>query len=431
MEPMVVIAARAAQKVGELILNFHQNRHRYALHIDSKGLDGLVTQIDKQAEELLIETLRYSYPNHSFLGEEFGYQAGKGADADFCWVIDPLDGTHNFVHGLPHFCVSLAVKKNGITEHGVIYDPVRDETFSASRGMGARLNNRRISVGEKKALDTAFITTGHPFEVMNGDTKISHAQAHFDSLLAVVQAGAQVRRLGSAALDLAYVAAGRFDGYFEMSLKPWDAAAGALIVSEAHGAVCDHLGGMGFERYGTVFAANARLLKPLMQTVLRAWGADFIAHASDVANDLPYKAHKQNHDDKRDEDKDSDKNTHAPKVDQYAHSATPTRQEKRAVYRERYHQSQQASASSDDNRKRPYRDKGKQDDRRDGKRADNRDGARRDVRRDNQRTGRFGRDDSPNNKRDNEHGNRQEGAHDKRPKNHQHTHGKKPKRTPQ
>ncbi|MDO5768293.1 MAG: inositol monophosphatase family protein [Psychrobacter sp.] len=271
MEPMVVMAARAAEKVGAEILKAHLNRHTIELDIESKGIDGLVTRIDRFSEELTIATLKNSYPNHSFLGEEFGLQEGRGEDADWCWVIDPLDGTQNFVHGVPHFCVSIAVQHKGVTQHGVVYDPVRDEMFSASRGKGARLNQRRISVSERKTIEGGLFTTGHPLERMRSGQVVSYAQQHFDSLQKICEAGGQVRRLGSAALDLCYVAAGRFDGYFEMSLKPWDVAAGELIVSEARGVVVDHKGAHEAMQTGSVFACNVKLLKPLMQLVVPTW----------------------------------------------------------------------------------------------------------------------------------------------------------------
>ena len=271
MEPMVVMAANAAKKVGHEILRAHQNRHRLDLAVESKGLDGLVTQIDRYAEELTIATLKESYPNHSYLGEEFGLQEGKGHDADWCWVIDPLDGTQNFVHGVPHFCVSIAVQKNGVTEHGVIYDPVRDEMFSASRGRGAVMNQRRLQVSERKTIEGGLFTTGHHYERMVGEERVSFARQHFASLQAVCENGGQVRRFGSAALDLCYVAAGRYDGYFEMSLKPWDVAAGELIVTEARGVVVDHKGASNAMTTGSVFACNVKLLKPLMQLVVPRW----------------------------------------------------------------------------------------------------------------------------------------------------------------
>ena len=271
MEPMVVMAANAAKKVGHEILRAHQNRHRLDLAVESKGLDGLVTQIDRYAEELTIATLKESYPNHSYLGEEFGLQEGKGNDADWCWVIDPLDGTQNFVHGVPHFCVSIAVQKNGITEHGVVYDPVRDELFSASRGRGSLMNQRRLQVSERKTIEGGLFATGHPYERMVGEECVSFARQHFASLQAICENGGQVRRFGSAALDLCYVAAGRYDGYFEMSLKPWDVAAGELIVTEARGVVVDHKGAPNVMTTGSVFACNMKLLKPLMQLVVPRW----------------------------------------------------------------------------------------------------------------------------------------------------------------
>lgn len=269
---MVVMAARAAQTVGNEILKAHQNRHKLDLQVESKGINGPVTRVDRYVEELVIATLKKSYPKHSFLGEEFGMQEGQGNDADWCWVIDPLDGTVNFINGFPHFCVSLAVQHKGVTQHGVIYDPVKDEMFSASRGRGAVLNQRRIRITPKDNLDNTFLAVGHPYAVQRNGEVVSYADQHFASLLAVTRAGAQIRRGGSAALDLAYVAAGRFDGFFELGLKPWDIAAGELIVQEAGGTVVDARGGTNSMGNGQVIATSMKLLKPLMQTVVPAWG---------------------------------------------------------------------------------------------------------------------------------------------------------------
>lgn len=273
MEPMVVMAARAAQTVGNEILKAHQNRHKLDLQVESKGINGPVTRVDRYIEELVIATLKKSYPKHSFLGEEFGMQEGQGNDADWCWVIDPLDGTVNFINGFPHFCVSLAVQHKGVTQHAVIYDPVKDEMFSASRGRGAVLNQRRIRMIPKDTLEGSFLAVGHPYAVQRNGEVVSYAEQHFASLLAVTRAGAQIRRGGSAALDLAYVAAGRFDGFFELGLKPWDIAAGELIVQEAGGTVVDVRGGTDSMHNGQVIATSMKLLKPLMQTVVPAWGA--------------------------------------------------------------------------------------------------------------------------------------------------------------
>lgn len=272
MEPMVVMAARAAQTVGKELLKAHQNRHMLDLQVEQKGDEGPVTRVDRYIEEMTIELLKKSYRHHSFLGEEFGFQEGRGNDADWCWIIDPLDGTQNFVHGLGHFCISLAVQHKGVTQHGVIYDPVRDELFSGSRGRGAMLNQRRMRISGKDTLDGAFVSVGHPFRITRGEERVSAAEQHFSSLLAITQAGAQIRRTGSAALDLAYVAAGRFDAFFEVNLKPWDIAAGELLVREAGGSVVDAKGGPDSLDNGQVFACATRLLKPLMQTVIPAWG---------------------------------------------------------------------------------------------------------------------------------------------------------------
>ena len=271
MEPMVVMAARAAQTVGQELLKAHQNRHKLDLQVEEKGIDGPVTRLDRYLEQLAIDTLRKSYKNHSFLGEEFGLQEGKGHDAEWCWVIDPLDGTQNFINGFPHFCISIAVQHKGVTQHGVIYDPVRDELFSASRGRGAVMNQRRIRVNVKDSLENTFLAVGHPYRAKRAGEIVSYAEQHFASLLAVTQAGAQIRRGGSAALDLAYVAAGRFDGFFELGLKPWDIAAGELILKEAGGVVVDARGGNNSFENGQVLACSLKLLKPLMQTVVPAW----------------------------------------------------------------------------------------------------------------------------------------------------------------
>lgn len=272
MEPMVVMAARAAQLVGQELLKAHQNRHKLDLQVEEKGIDGPVTRVDRYLEQLTIDTLRKSYKNHSFLGEEFGLQEGKGNDADWCWVIDPLDGTLNFINGVPHFCISLAVKHKGIVQHGVIYDPVRDELFSASRGRGAMMNQRRIRVNIKDSLDNTFLSVGHAYRVVRNGEIVSYAKNHFETLLNVTEAGAQYRRTGSAALDLAYVAAGRFDGYFELGLKPWDIAAGELLVKEAGGTVVDARGGSDSMENGQVIACSMKMLKPLMRAVVPAWG---------------------------------------------------------------------------------------------------------------------------------------------------------------
>lgn len=284
MKPMVVMAARAASMVGQDLLRFHRNRQNMDLQVSNKGIDGPVTQLDQHAERRLVEILKKSYPKHSFLGEEFGELRGQGDDAEWCWIIDPLDGTQNFVHGFAHFCISIAVQHKGVTQHGIVYDPVRDELFSASRGEGAfisrgldpahpdtLIDQRRLRISGRDQLDGSLLAVGHPPATLRDGQVIRHARAHFDSLLAVTEAGAHIRRSGSAALDLAYVAAGRFDGFFELNLKSWDIAAGELLVREAGGTVADARGGNDSLRNGQVLACSMKLLKPLMQTVLPHW----------------------------------------------------------------------------------------------------------------------------------------------------------------
>lgn len=272
MQPMLVMAVRTAQIVGQELLKAHQNRHRLKLQVEEKGIDGPVTQLDRYLEQLTIDNLKKSYKNHSFLGEEFGFSEGRGNDADWCWVIDPLDGTLNFIQGIPHFCISIAVQYKGITQHGVIYDPVRDETFTASRGQGAMLNQRRMRVEAKDSLKNTCLAVGHAYRNTCHGEVVLYAEQHFASLLAVTQAGAQIRRCGSAALDLVYVANNRYAGFFELGLKPWDIAAGELIVREAGGLVVDAQGGQNSLDNGQVIACSIQLLKPLMQTVVPAWG---------------------------------------------------------------------------------------------------------------------------------------------------------------
>lgn len=269
---MVVMAVRTAQTVGQEILKAHQNRHRLDLQVEEKGIDGPVTRLDRYLEQLTIDNLKKSYKNHSFLGEEFGFQEGRGHDADWCWIIDPLDGTLNFIQGIPHFCISIAVQHKGITQHGVIYDPVRDELFTASRGRGATMNQRRMRIEAKDSLQNTCLAVGHAYRTLRHGEVVSFAEQHFASLLAVTQAGAQVRRCGSAALDLAYVAQNRYAGFFELGLKPWDIAAGELIVREAGGLVVDAQGGQNSLDNGQVIASSIPLLKTLTQTVVPAWG---------------------------------------------------------------------------------------------------------------------------------------------------------------
>lgn len=255
MHPMLNIAVRAARQAGAVIAKGFENREKLKLEV--KGENDYVTQVDKDAEQAIIEKIRQSYPHHSFLGEEGGVI--KGDDDTFQWIIDPLDGTTNFIKGIPHFCVSIALKYKGKLDQAVVFDPIRGELFTASRGNGAQLNGYRIRVNTIKSLSNTVLGTAFPF-------KQRHRMANFSQQFGLIleQAG-DVRRSGSAALDLAYVASGRFDGYFEAGLKPWDIAAGELIVREAGGMVTDFQGGNDHMISGDTVAGSPKAVQELVK----------------------------------------------------------------------------------------------------------------------------------------------------------------------
>ena len=265
MQPMLNIALRAARKAAIHISRSVGQLDR--IEINTKGVNDFVTEVDRAAEQIVISELQRTYPEHAILGEESGFIPGSRADKEgqeeYVWVIDPLDGTTNFIHGLPHFCVSVGCLRNGRMEHAVIIDPIRNEEFVASRGDGAQLNGRRIRVSKKASLDGALLATGFPFK--------PHQAKHLDDHMAIFKklssAPAGIRRNGSAALDLAYVAAGRYDGYWEMGLKQWDIAAGALLVLEAGGLVSDFRGGSNFYESGNIICGSPKCFKGLLATV--------------------------------------------------------------------------------------------------------------------------------------------------------------------
>jgi myo-inositol-1(or 4)-monophosphatase len=265
MEPMLNIALRAARKAGELIERALERVDVVAF--EEKGRNDFVTEVDKASEKEIICHLRKAYPDHKILGEESG-RSGNNPDSDYEWIIDPLDGTTNFIHGIPHFAISIACVYKGQIEHAVVLNPMSREEFTASRGKGAALNGRRIRVSGRKGLNGALIGTGIPF---NG-----YAFENITPYLAALQdiAGqtAGIRRPGSAALDLAYVAAGRFDGFWEMNLQAWDIAAGILLVKEAGGLVSDFKGGNDSMNSGNVVCAPPKVFKPLLQIVGKHMG---------------------------------------------------------------------------------------------------------------------------------------------------------------
>lgn len=255
MHPMINIAVRAARSAGNLIMR--QLDRVDPQTISQKSRNDFVSEVDRQAEQEIIQILHRAFPSHGILAEESGRQPGN----EYVWVIDPLDGTTNYLRGFPHFAVSIALQRNGITEHGVIYDPLRQELFTASRGAGATLDDRRIRVTGLRTISGALLGTGFPFKQHN------HLPAYMAMFQALFVEAADVRRAGAAVLDLAYVAAGRLDGFWEIGLQPWDMAAGTLMILEAGGLVSDFDGGTEYLDSGNVVCANPRLHAAMLATI--------------------------------------------------------------------------------------------------------------------------------------------------------------------
>ncbi|MBU2879761.1 MULTISPECIES: inositol-1-monophosphatase [Alteromonadaceae] len=254
MHPMLNIAVRAARAAGNVITRGFENRND--LLLEKKGENDFVTKIDKEAEKVIIEKIQQSFPDHSFLGEEGGIVEGSD---EFKWIIDPLDGTTNFIKGIPHFAVSIALMHKGRIDQAVVFDPIRGELFTASKGAGAQLNGFRIRTGKAKDLNNTVLATAFPFKAKETS---DDAIQRFSNIFK--QCG-DVRRCGSAALDLAYVAAGRYDGYWERGIKPWDVAAGELLVRESGGLVTDYKGGNDPLDKGEIVAGNPRVVQSLVR----------------------------------------------------------------------------------------------------------------------------------------------------------------------
>lgn len=255
MHPMLNIAVRAARNAGNIIVRAMEHVDR--LNITEKSENDFVTEVDKAAEQEIIRTLKNAYPGHAIMAEESGTQG----DSEFQWIIDPLDGTTNYLHGFPQFAVSIALKNKQVLDQAVVYDPLRQELFTASRGRGAHLNNRRIRVTSRRSLEGALLGTGFPFKQQEDlDTYLATFKALFPMT-------SGIRRAGSAALDLAYVAAGRLDGFWELGLNPWDMAAGALLIEEAGGFISDFAGGKNFMQSGNVIAANPKVHKAMLEKI--------------------------------------------------------------------------------------------------------------------------------------------------------------------
>lgn len=256
MEPILNIAVKAARKAGSVIVRSIGRLD--SLDVTTKGPNDFVSEVDRQAEAEIIKILRRAYPSHGIMAEEGGNVEGQD---DFVWIIDPLDGTTNYLHGFPQYAVSIALKHKNRLECGVIYDPLRQELFTAARGTGAQLNDRRIRVSKSKSLDGALLGTGFPFR------ELGHLDAYIETFRALISKTAGVRRAGAATLDLAYVACGRLDGFWEFGLKPWDMAAGVLLIKEAGGIASDLAGGNDFLTTGNIIAANPKMLKAMLQVI--------------------------------------------------------------------------------------------------------------------------------------------------------------------
>ena len=255
MHPMLNTAVKAARRAATIINRASNDLD--SLTVRTKQDNDFVSEVDHAAEQAIIDTLLTAYPSHSILAEE----SGSTGDSDFQWIIDPLDGTTNFLHGFPQYAISIALLAKGQLDQAVVYDPTRNELFTASKGAGAFLNDRRIRVSKRAKLAESLIGTGFPYR------DFSHLDAYTGMFRDLVQKTSGLRRPGSAAIDLAWVAAGRTDGFFEIGLNPWDIAAGCLLIKEAGGLVSDFTGEDGYLKSGHVVAGTPKVFAQLLQTL--------------------------------------------------------------------------------------------------------------------------------------------------------------------
>jgi myo-inositol-1(or 4)-monophosphatase len=253
MHPMLNTAVKAARRAGNIISRATRNLDIVAVR--EKAANDFVSDVDREAEKAIISTLHEAYPGHAILAEE----SGASGASEFVWVIDPLDGTTNFLHGFPHYCVSIALEHRGVVTQAVIYDPSRNDLYTASRGRGAFLNENRLRVSKRLHLKGALVGTGLPYR------ELVHLDAYMAMLRDMMKGSCGVRRTGSAALDLAYVAAGRLDGFWELGLARWDMAAGALLVTEAGGLVADLEGNEGYMESGYIVAGNPKVFGEMLR----------------------------------------------------------------------------------------------------------------------------------------------------------------------
>jgi len=255
MSPMLSIAVKAARRAGSLINRATQDVD--LLTVERKGVSDYVSEVDRLAEQAIVETMLEAYPDHAILAEEGGAQG----HSDYLWVIDPLDGTTNFLHGFPQFAVSIGLQIKGVLNLAVVYDPTRNELFTAERGRGAHLNDRRLRVSKQTRLQESLIGTGFPYR------DFSYLDDYLKMFRELLPKTAGLRRPGCASLDLAYVAAGRYDGFWEAGLKPWDLAAGVLLIQEAGGLVTDFDGGENYMATGNVVGGNPKVFSQLLQVI--------------------------------------------------------------------------------------------------------------------------------------------------------------------
>ncbi len=257
MHPTLNIAIKAARRAGQIINRASLDISQ--IQVNVKQQNDYVTEVDKAAEAVIVDTLRETYPKHLILAEETGRSGQE--DSEFQWIIDPLDGTTNFIHGFPQYAVSIAMAHKGVLTHAVVYDPSRNELFTATKGTGAYLNDKRIRVSKRTKLDEALVGTGFPYRVFD------HVDAYLGIFKEMTRRTAGVRRPGAASLDLAYVASGRLDGFWEFGLSPWDMAAGALLISEAGGLVGDLAGESNYLATGNIVAGTPKVFSQILQVV--------------------------------------------------------------------------------------------------------------------------------------------------------------------
>lgn len=259
--PHMNVAIAAAEKAGEIMRRQLQNVH--SIPVTRKDRHDFVSEVDHACEAEIVREIKRFFPDHAFLAEE----SGASGESDYTWIIDPLDGTSNYLHGIPHFAVSISQQFQGRTEHAVVYDPLRDEMFTSTRGSGAYLNKTRVRVSPRLELDGAILATAFPFR------ERQHMKAYMSMFNRLWEHAEDFRRAGTASLDLAYVAAGRYDGYFEIGIKPWDISAGALLVREAGGVVADFTGNDKVEECSTIIAAPYKIMTAMRKIIEPRWKA--------------------------------------------------------------------------------------------------------------------------------------------------------------